>query len=78
MEFTVVGEPVNIAWRLQELTKIVGADVLMGLPLLRLVEKSFATGPEESHELHGQGTFTFVRLLIPDSKSLPEWVAKMD
>jgi adenylate cyclase len=63
MEFTVIGEAVNVAWRLQELTKGVGTDVILGERLCQLLGNDITTGPIESAELPGHGSFSFARLL---------------
>jgi adenylate cyclase len=47
MEFTVIGEPVNLSWRLQELTKQLGCDLLVSEEVRNLVAEHF--------ELHSIG-----------------------
>lgn len=41
MEFTVIGAAVNVGWRLQELTKRLGADLLIGESVEQLTRKEF-------------------------------------
>ncbi|MDQ2866928.1 MAG: adenylate/guanylate cyclase domain-containing protein [Verrucomicrobiota bacterium] len=41
MEFTVIGEAVNLTWRLQELTKDLGADLLVGADVVPLIIEDF-------------------------------------
>ena len=69
MEFTVIGEAVNVAWRLQELTKGVGTDVILGERLCQLLGSDVATGPLENAELPGYGSFTFARLLATEGQT---------
>lgn len=45
MEFTVVGDAVNTSWRLQELTKTFGFDVLVGENVAKLVIEDFDLRP---------------------------------
>src|SRR5205823_6113437 len=47
MEFTVIGEPVNLSWKLQELTKQLGCDLLVSEEVRNLVAEHF--------ELHSIG-----------------------
>jgi len=41
MEFTVIGEAVNVSWKLQELTKELGADLIVGEKVMPLVIEEF-------------------------------------
>ena len=41
MEFTVIGEPVNLSWKLQELTKKFGCDLIVSEEVGALVAKHF-------------------------------------
>ncbi|MDQ6808656.1 MAG: CHASE2 domain-containing protein, partial [Verrucomicrobiota bacterium] len=45
MEFTVVGDAVNTSWRLQELTKTFGFDLLVGENVAKLVIEDFELRP---------------------------------
>jgi adenylate cyclase len=71
MEFTVIGEPVNVAWRLQELTKRIGADVLLGVRLREILDGYVVTDAVETAELPGHGSFSFVRLVADDGRTKP-------
>ena len=58
MEFTVIGDAVNVSWKLQELTKDLGADLIVGANVMALVIEEFelrslgkATVPGLSHAL---------------------------
>ncbi len=41
MEFTVIGDAVNVSWKLQELTKDLDADLIVGENVMRLVIEEF-------------------------------------
>jgi adenylate cyclase len=41
MEFTVIGDAVNVSWKLQELTKDLGADLIVGESVMALVIEEF-------------------------------------
>jgi adenylate cyclase len=45
MEFTVIGEAVNVSWKLQELTKDLGADLIVGESVMTLVIEEFDLRP---------------------------------
>ncbi|PZR70951.1 MAG: hypothetical protein DLM73_16515 [Chthoniobacterales bacterium] len=45
MEFTVIGEAVNVSWKLQELTKDLGADLIVGKDVMALVIEEFELRP---------------------------------
>ena len=45
MEFTVIGDAVNISWKLQELTKDLGADLIVGESVMALVIEEFDLRP---------------------------------
>ncbi len=45
MEFTVIGDAVNVTWRLQERTKIHRSDLLVGESMTALIAPDFATEP---------------------------------
>ena len=45
MEFTVIGDAVNMAWRLQEYTKRAGTDIVLGAAVVKLIGSEFPTGP---------------------------------
>lgn len=54
MEFTVIGDAVNISWRLQELNKKLGADLLVSDSVARLVVEEFELQPKGQFHLKGQ------------------------
>ncbi|MDX6410473.1 MAG: adenylate cyclase, partial [Gaiellaceae bacterium] len=80
MEFTVIGDAVNVTWKLQELTKDLGADLIVGENLHSLVIEEFelrslgkvAVGglrqPLEIFELRGA-------IELSTARSLPELTA---
>ena len=43
MEFTVIGDAVNMAWRLQEYSKQAGTDLVLGGPVVALLGSEFPT-----------------------------------
>ena len=43
MEFTVIGDAVNMAWRLQEYSKLAGTDIVLGDPVVALLGSEFPT-----------------------------------
>jgi adenylate cyclase len=45
MEFTVIGDAVNVTWKLQELTKELGADLIVGKSVSGLVIEEFELRP---------------------------------
>jgi adenylate cyclase len=45
MEFTVIGDAVNVTWKLQELTKNLGADLIVGENVYALVIEEFELRP---------------------------------
>jgi adenylate cyclase len=45
MEFTVIGDAVNVSWKLQELTKDLGADLIVGANVMALVIEEFELRP---------------------------------
>ncbi|HSP44592.1 MAG TPA: adenylate/guanylate cyclase domain-containing protein [Chthoniobacterales bacterium] len=45
MEFTVIGEAVNVSWKLQELTKGLDADLIVGESVMALVIEEFDLRP---------------------------------
>ena len=47
MEFTVIGDAVNMAWRLQEYSKLAGTDVVLGDSVVALLGSEFPTEPLE-------------------------------
>jgi len=53
MEFTVIGEPVNLTWRLQELTKKLGRDLVVGEEVRTLVAEHFDFVSVGHADLHG-------------------------
>jgi adenylate cyclase len=45
MEFTVIGEAVNVSWKLQELTKDLGTELIVGENVMALVIEEFELRP---------------------------------
>jgi adenylate cyclase len=54
MDFTVVGDAVNVAARLQELAKEVDADTLISQATFQALEGRFQTAPEPAVVLRGR------------------------
>jgi adenylate cyclase len=54
MEFTVIGEAVNVCWRLQELTKQVNRDLLVSENVAPLVVEEFELTPLGARRLAGR------------------------
>jgi adenylate cyclase len=54
MDFTVVGDAVNVAARLQELAKEVEADTLISEATFRALEGQYKTRPEPAVVLRGR------------------------
>jgi adenylate cyclase len=65
MDFTVVGDVVNVAARLQELAKELEADTLISEATCRELEGKFNLGAEEAVVLRGRQEATTVFRLLP-------------
>jgi adenylate cyclase len=63
MEFTVVGDAVNTSWRLQELTKICGADLVIGETVAALVAEEF--------DLESLGEYTLRDEIVVEAYTIP-------
>ena len=53
MEFTVIGDAVNVSWRLQELTKQLGSDLLVSKSVSGLVVEEFELKPLGASSIAG-------------------------
>ncbi|MEP6685863.1 MAG: adenylate/guanylate cyclase domain-containing protein [Verrucomicrobiota bacterium] len=66
MEFTVIGDAVNVSWKLQELTKQIGSDVIVSKAVASLVLEHFDLRPLGTFRLHGmQGDFEIFAIARP-------------
>ena len=63
MEFTVIGDAVNVTWRLQERTKVHGCEVLIGESLAELINPEFATELLDSIRVGDTITANYFRLI---------------
>jgi adenylate cyclase len=52
MEFTVIGEAVNVTWKMQELTKTAGADLVVSKSVEALIVEHFELRSLGRHPLH--------------------------
>jgi len=52
MEFTVIGDAVNVTWRMQELTKKVTADLVVSKTVESLIVEHFELQPLGKQPLH--------------------------
>ena len=62
MEFTVIGDAVNMAWRLQEYSKLAGADLVLGESAVALLGSEFPTSPLPDCHLIDGGRLKCARL----------------
>ncbi len=53
MEFTVIGDAVNVTWKMQELTKKVSAELIVSKTVESLIVEHFELQPLGKFELHG-------------------------
>ncbi len=65
MDFTVVGDVVNVAARLQELAKELEADTLISEATYRELDKKFNLVPEKAVVLRGRKEATAIYRLLP-------------
>ena len=54
MEFTVIGDAVNVSWRLQELTKKLGSNLLVSASVAALVVEEFELQSLGKAQIQGQ------------------------
>ena len=71
MEFTVIGDPVNMAWRLQEYSKLAETDVVLGEAVVALLGSEFPTEPLEPCLLADGVVLGCARLVTPEVFSPP-------
>lgn len=71
MEFTVIGDAVNMAWRLQEYTKSAGTDVVLGDSVVALLGGEFPTEKLEPCRLADDVVLGCARLVTPDFPAAP-------
>jgi adenylate cyclase len=74
MEFTVIGDAVNVSWKLQELTKDLGADLVVGESVMTLVIEEFDLRPLGKATISGlpQEIFEVLGPLEPHPATLRE------
>ena len=77
MEFTVIGDPVNAAWRIQDATKRLGTDLLLGEAVIRQLGPEFPTEGETTVVVSGGLTVQCARLAeapseFTGSRTLPD------
>jgi adenylate cyclase len=65
MEFTVIGDAVNVAWRLQEATKLHPGAILLGENMQAFVPRNFATIPGGEVRVAEMLDVTYFQLLGP-------------
>jgi len=53
MEFTVIGDAVNVSWKLQELTKDYGSEIILGENVMSLVVEEFELRPLGQAQIRG-------------------------
>ncbi|MDQ6621920.1 MAG: adenylate/guanylate cyclase domain-containing protein [Verrucomicrobiota bacterium] len=53
MEFTVIGDAVNVSWKLQELTKEYGSEIIVGENVMSLVVEEFELRPLGQAQIRG-------------------------
>ncbi len=71
MEFTVIGDAVNMAWRLQDYSKVAGTDVVLGDAVVALLGSEFPTDPLEPCRLADGVVLGCARLVTPEASSPP-------
>ena len=71
MEFTVIGDAVNMAWRLQEYSKLAETDVVLGDSVVALLGSEFPTEPLEPCRLADGVVLGCARLVTPESSATP-------
>jgi adenylate cyclase len=64
MEFTVIGDAVNVSWKLQELTKDLGCDLAVTAAMAPLLVEDFELQPLGSRLLQGQSEPTEIFAVV--------------
>ena len=75
MEFTVIGEAVNVSWKLQELTKDLGTELIVGENVMALVIEEFELRPLGKVAIKGVPQpveiFEVLGEIAPETANLP-------
>ena len=78
MEFTVIGDPVNMAWRLQEYSKLAGTDLVLGDAVVALLGSEFPTEPLKPCILADGVVLGCARLIAADHSASTKSLAAKD
>ncbi len=71
MEFTVIGDAVNMAWRLQEYSKLAETDVVLGDSVVELIGRDIPTESLPPCRLADGVVLHCAQLVTPESSSAP-------